>query len=96
MRDDNSFASGFFANEKFLLALGLGLALVFLGLLVLDRRRRRRRARRRPPRSPATLREKLLTPVQRVQAFWSELKKLLQERARRQRRRQRRPPEAPR
>jgi hypothetical protein len=86
---------GFFRNEKLLLALGVGFTVVFVGILVYDLLRRRRRARRHRRREPTTLRETLLTPVQRAQALWNDLKNLLHERSRRERRRRRRPPEPP-
>jgi uncharacterized iron-regulated membrane protein len=90
--DDNVVTAGFFGKENLLLALGVGLAVVFLGLLAFDLIRRRR-ARRRRRREPAPLREKLLKPVHRLRAFRSELEQILGDRSRQRGRSRSRPAE---
>ena len=92
--DDSVVMPGLFGNANLLLVLGVGLAVVLVGLLAFDFIRRRRRARRRRPREVAALREKLLTPFHRWRAFRTELEQVLRDHPRRRRRSRRRPPEA--
>ena len=93
--DEQSRTTGVLSNETLLLWLAVGLAIVFLALLVFDIVRRRRRARRRQQSDRGTLREKLLKPVQRVRAFQSDLDRMFHERSRRGRRHRPRPPGTP-
>ena len=83
-----------FSNEMLLLWLAIGLAVVFVGLLVYDHLRRRKRTYR-PRSKPEGLRAKLLKPAHRARAFQSDLEQLLQERSRRNERDRREPPEPP-
>jgi hypothetical protein len=83
-----------FSGETVLLCLALFLAVVFLGLLVLDRVARRRR-RRRHGREPETLGARLRKPFKQIQALRGEMRHMFRERAHRKRGRGRRPPETP-
>jgi cytochrome c biogenesis protein ResB len=83
------------SNEKVLLWLAVGLAVVFVGLLVVDLIRRRKRERRWRRSEPKGLRARLLEPFHRAQAFKSDLERLLHERSRRHDRKPPAPPEAP-
>ncbi len=77
----------------YLTVIATFLAIGFLGLLVIDLVRRRRRARHRQRREPVSFRDRLLTPIRRMQAFRNDLRQLFHERARRARRHRRHPPD---
>ena len=83
-----------FSSETLLLWIAVGIAVVFLGLLVYDFVRRRKH-RRRQRSEPESLRARLLKPLRRAQAFQSDLRKMLQERSRRNQRDRREPPPPP-
>ena len=96
MQDDENLPVGsVLGNGTLLLWLAAALAVVFLGLLVLDLIKRRRRARHHRRSEPKSLRARLLKPVHRAQAFRSDLEQILDERSRRNDRHSRRPPEPP-
>jgi peptidoglycan/LPS O-acetylase OafA/YrhL len=80
-----------FSSETLLLWIAVGIAVVFLGLLVYDFVRRRKH-RRRHRGEPESLRAKLLKRLRRAQAFKGDLEQILQERSRRNQRDRREPP----
>ena len=80
-----------FSSETLLLWIAVGIAVVFLGLLVYDFVRRRKH-RRRYRGEPESLRAKLLKRLRRAQAFKGDLEQILQERSRRNQRDRREPP----
>jgi hypothetical protein len=84
-----------FSSETLLLWVAVGLAIIFLGLLVFDLLRRRR-PRRRRRREPEKLGPTLLKPFTRLRAFQAEVKKVLRHRSRRRLDDRPRPPESPR
>jgi len=95
MQYAQQFMADLVVITQYHLYLGVTLLLVtaFLGVLVFDLVRRRRRARRHQRREPVTLRDRLLTPIRRAQAFRNDLKQLFHERSRRERRHRRQPPD---
>lgn len=93
--NENLPGGSVWSNETLLLCLAVGLAVVFLGLLAYDLIRRRRRARRHRRRRPEGLPATLFKPVQRAQAFQSDLERMLHERSRHRRRHERKRPEIP-
>jgi hypothetical protein len=83
-----------FSGETVLLCLAVLLAVVFLGVLVLDRLTRGRR-RRRHRREPEGAGGRARKPFSRLGTLWGELKEMFHERSRRRRGRGRRPPTMP-
>ena len=83
-----------FSNEMLLLWIAVGLAVVFVALLVYDHMRRRKRGRFQRSK-PEGMRAKLLKPARRARAFQSDLEQMLQERSRRNERDRREPPKTP-
>jgi hypothetical protein len=83
MRDSDNLPSvSITSSETLLLWVAMGLAVVFLGLLAFDLFKRRRKSRRRRRSDPKGLREKLLTPIHRAQAFRNDLERMLHKRSR--------------
>jgi hypothetical protein len=80
-----------FSGDTLLLWVAVALAVLFLGVLVLDRVTRGKR-RRRHPRRHENFGERLRNSFEQARALKGELKRMLQERARRRRGRGRRPP----
>ena len=78
---DNLPSVSLTSSEALLLWVAMGLAVVFLGLLAFDLFKRRRKSRRRRS-DPKGLREKLLTPIHRAQAFRNDLERMLRKRSR--------------
>ena len=96
MQDDQNVAApSIFSDEKVLLWLAVGLAVVFLSLLVFDLVRRRKRARRHRRGEPESLRDKLRKPFESAKALRSDLARMLREYSRRKRRHGPRPPQGP-
>jgi hypothetical protein len=96
MEDDDSFIPQYIMGHgTWLLWVGIGLAVVFLGLLVFDLVRHRKRGGHHR-RKPESLRARLLNPFKRMRAFQDELKGMLQEHSARKAGHRPKPPEAPR
>jgi uncharacterized iron-regulated membrane protein len=79
---DNLPSVSITSSEILLLWVAVGLAVVFLGLLAIDFFKRRRKSHRRRRNKPKSLREILLTPIHRAQAFRSDLERMLHKRSR--------------
>jgi hypothetical protein len=84
--NENVVVPSIFTDETFLLCLAVGLAIVFVGLLVFDMVMRSRRARHYRWRQPEGLRANLVKAIQNAKAFRSDLERMLKEYSRRKRR----------
>jgi hypothetical protein len=95
MDNDPGLAGRFnLTSETVLLSLAIGLAVVFIGLLVFDFvRRRKRQSHQRHERGG--FRARLFKPYRRARALQGELWEMLRERSRHKKRDRRGPPPPP-